>query len=872
MPLSAGDKIGPYEILAPIGAGGMGEVWKAHDPRLNRDVAIKVSAVQFSERFEVEAKAIAALNHPNICQIYDVGPNYLVMEYIEGDAPKGPMPLEEAVRIARQIAGALEAAHEKGITHRDLKPANIKINPDGTVKVLDFGLAKIHSGPASSGEHSPTLTIGMTQAGMILGTAAYMAPEQARGKENVDKRADIWAFGVVLYELLTGKRLFQGEDVGHTLAAVIMQEPDLSCAPAQVVPLLKRCLEKDPKKRLRDIGDMELLLAAGPVATAPTTLSRMPRLGWMWPTAAGLLALAAVALGFVSYRHVSEEPPRVVKVSVLPPEKATLVGNSLPAVSPDGRRLAFVAAMEGKDALWVRDLDSLAARALTGTEGAFDPFWSPDSRSIAFFAGGKLKKIEVAGGPALTLCDAPGGRPRGGSWGKNDVLVFAPNNGNTGILRVSAAGGTSTPVTQPDTASGESSHRFPWFLPDGRHFLYATLASGEKNGVFAGDIDSKSDPKNRQRVLAGNSMAVYAPPGYLLFVRDRTLMAQRLDAANLQTVGDAVPVAEQVDSTSTAAQYQFSVSENGVLAYISGGTTGATQLTWTDRSGKVASAAGPPGVYGDFRLAPDEKRIAFERSDAGNQDVWVMDIARGVTSRLTFDPANDNLPLWSPDGLRILYADNRSGGYDLYVKAATGAGQEEVLVKMGTPNGFGTSWSRDGRFLMYTVRAAGTKTGYDLWIAPQFPERAGGDRKPFPYLQTQFNEFGGAFSPDGRWVAYISDESGRDEIYVQAFPLSGAKFQISTGGGVEPAWRSDGTELFYRSADGNLMAVSVKSGATFETSVPKSLFPLVVPAGGVGRQSYAVTNDGQRFLVAASVGEKSVPLTVVLNWPVALKK
>ena len=369
-------------------------------------------------------------------------------------------------------------------------------------------------------------------------------------------------------------------------------------------------------------------------------------------------------------------------------------------------------------------------------------------------------------------------------------------------------------------------------------------------------------------MLAANSLAVYAPPGTLLFVRERTLMAQPFDAAKLQTTGDAVPIAEQIDSSTTAARYQFSVSQNGVLAYSSGGATGAYQLAWADRSGKVAGAAGPPGSYGDFRLSPDEKRIAFERTDANNQDIWVMDLARGVTSRLTFDPAPDNLPMWSPDGLRVLYADNRSGGFDVYGKAATGAGQEEVLVKMGTPNGWGTSWSRDGRFLMYVIRAAGSKTGYDLWIAPQF-----GDRKPFPYLQTQFNENEGAFSPDGHWVAYTSDESGRDEIYVQAFPLSGAKFQISTGGGGEPKWRNDGMELFYRSADGNLMAASVKSGAIFEAGIPKSLFPVAGAGGGNGRHNYAVANDGQRFLVVgAGASEKSVPMTVVLNWQAGLKK
>ena len=890
MPLSAGTRLGPYEILAPIGAGGMGEVYRARDMKLDRDVAIKVLPAALAQdperlaRFEREAKVLAALNHPNIAQIYGLEQRALVMELVEGETLKGPLPVETALGYARQIADALEAAHEKGITHRDLKPANIMITPAGVVKVLDFGLAAVAQDPVSSTDpsNSPTLTMRATQAGMIMGTAAYMSPEQAAGKP-VDKRADIWSFGVVLFELLTGHQLFgEGETISHTLADVLRAPIDFDKLPKEtpraIRDLLRRCLDRDTKNRLRDIGEARVVLQevleedlANPASTEEPGQAS-PATAWrsLLPWIAAVLF--ALGLGLVSYRHATEEPPRVAKVSVLPPEKATLNNASLPAVSPDGRHLAFVATMDGKDTLWVRDLDSLAARALTGTEGAFDPFWSPDGRSIAFYADGKLKKIEVAGGPALTLCDAPGA-PRGGSWGKNDILVFAPNNGLMGVFRVPAAGGNAAPVTQRNAASGENTHRFPWFLPDGRHFLYtATSAGAEKDAVYVADVDSKSDAKTRQRVLAANSMAVYAPPGHLLFGREQTLMAQPFDAGKMQTTGDAVPIAEQIDSPATSTQYQFSVSQNGVLAYSSGGAAERYQLTWTDRSGKVAGTFGPPGIYFNFRLSPDEKRIAFDRTEAGNQDIWVMDIARGVTSRFTFDPAPDNLALWSPDALRILYPNKRTGVYDLYIKAASGAGKEEAFIKLGTANGWGTSWSRDGRFIMYAM--PGGKTGYDLWIAPQFPERAGGDRKPFPYLQTQFNENDGTFSPDGHWVAYMSDESGHNEIYVQAFPLSGAKFQVSTGGGSEPTWRNDGSELFYRSAAGNLMAVPVKSGATFEAGVPKSLFPTPPPPmGGFTRHTYAVANDGQRFLIALSAGgEKSVPLTVVLNWQTGLKK
>ena len=479
MPLAAGTRLGNYEIFGPLGAGGMGEVYRAKDTKLDREVAIKVLPAAFAQhperlaRFEREAKVLASLNHPNIATIYAVeespegtAPNYkaLVMELVRGETLKGPVPIDTALKYATQIASALDAAHEKGITHRDLKPANIMVTPDGTIKVLDFGLAAVTQPSQSEGEigtNMATLTMSPTQAGMIMGTAAYMSPEQASG-QTVVRRADIWAFGVVLWELLTGKQLFAGTTVSHILASVLKDEPDFTQVPYKVRRLLRRCLEKDPQKRLSHIGAaMELVEGDAEAAPVAATATSRSRLSWLWPSVAALATLAAVAFGFVAYRHASEEPPRVVKMSVLPPDKATIVANSLPAVSPDGRHLAFAAATDGKDQLWVRDLDSLAARALTGTDGALDPFWSPDSRSIAFYADNKLKKIEVAGGPALTLCDAPGGRPRGGSWGKNDILVFAPSNGDTGVFRVAAAGGTATPVTEVDRASGEANHRFP---------------------------------------------------------------------------------------------------------------------------------------------------------------------------------------------------------------------------------------------------------------------------------------------------------------------------------------------------------------------------------------------------------------------------
>jgi Tol biopolymer transport system component/predicted Ser/Thr protein kinase len=861
MPLAAGTRLGPYEILALIGAGGMGEVYRARDTRLNREVAIKLAHEKFSERFEREARAIAALNHPNICQLYDVGPNYLVMEFIEGQSPQGPMPLDEALRVAEQIGDALEAAHEKGITHRDLKPANIKIKPDGTVKVLDFGLAKV--APASAGESnpetSPTLSMRATQIGMILGTAAYMSPEQARGRP-VDKRADIWAFGVVLYEMLTGQPPFTGDDVTEILASVVKTEPDFSRVPAQVRLLLQRCLEKDAKKRLRDIGDLDLLMNVGAGPAPPDRVGHGRPLPWIAATFA--CAVAALALGFVAYRHFTEET-RVLKMSVLPPDKATFKAASLPAVSPDGRRLAFVATTEGKDQLWVRDLDSLAARALTGTDGADDPFWSPDSRSIAFFADRKLKKIDVAGGPALTLCDAASGR--GGSWNQNDVIVFGLFNG--AIFRVPAAGGSAAALTTIDKSSGETDHRYPWFLPDGRHFLYT--AGNQETGkvaVYAGDLQSNS----RKLVVAAYSNAVYAPPGYLLFARERTLMAQPFDAGKLQTTGEAVPIAEQVDSVvARDVQNQFSVSGNGVLAYTSGGGLENLQLTWFDRSGKVTGTLGMPGVVARGAISPDGNTVAVDREDPQTRiwDIWLHDVGRGAASRFTFGPISNEFPVWSPDGGRIAFYSSRDGVTHPFQKATSATARDEVLSKpLGEPPGatFVDDWSRDGRYLILSV--VNPKTKSDLWVMPTF-----GDRKPFPYLQTGFNETWAQLSPNGQWAAYTSDESKRNEIYVQTFPTPGGKWQASTNGGSRPVWSRDGKELYFLGADGKLMAVEVAGGgAKFQAGLPKPLFD---PHLRLSVNSwYDVSRDG-RFLVPVQIEQSAnAPMTVVVNWQAGLKK
>jgi serine/threonine-protein kinase len=571
MTLSASDKLGPYEILALIGKGGMGEVYRARDPRLNRDVAIKVSAAQFSERFERETKAIAALNHPNICQIYDVGPNYLVMEYIEGESPKGPMALDEALRIARQIADALEAAHDKGITHRDLKPGNIKIKPDGTLKVLDFGLAKVTAAPSASGENSPTLTMGMTQAGMILGTASYMAPEQARGKESVDKRADIWAFGVVLYELITGKRMFTGEDVGEVLAKVIRDEPDLSGVPAQVTPLLKRCLEKDPKRRLRDIGDALPLVGDLQEAAAvpqPTALTRS-HFGIIVAAFAAVVTLGFAALAFV---HFSETPaPKpLIRFSVDLGPEAVVGPRITAAISPDGRRLAFVArGAGGKEQLATRLLDQTNPTFLAGTENASDPFFSPDSQWIGFFADSKMKKISVAGGAAFTLCDAPGAR--GASWGEDGNIVVTLSAGTgtgTGLSRVSAAGGTPQTLTKP--GEGESSHRWPQILPGGQAVLFtsSTVAGAYEDG----SIQVLSLKTGQWKVVQrggyfGRYLATSNRAGQLVYVHQGALLGVPFDLDRLEVLGTPVLLLEDVAGDPATAGGQFDVSRNGTFVY-----------------------------------------------------------------------------------------------------------------------------------------------------------------------------------------------------------------------------------------------------------------------------------------------------------------
>ena len=884
MALTPGTRLGVYEVTLPLGEGGMGQVWRATDTTLGRQVAIKILPDAFASdperlaRFEREARTLASLNHPHIAAIYgfekSFGMHALVMELVEGEdlsqriarlrapgasARQAGIPLDEALPIARQIAEALEAAHGQGIVHRDLKPANIKVRADGTVKVLDFGLAKALAPAAASDAavalaNSPTITSpAQTRTGVILGTAAYMSPEQARGKP-VDKRADIWAFGVVLFEMLTATQVFAGVDVSETLANVLKTEPSWERLPAEVPTrmrqVLRGCLQKDPRQRMHDIADVRLALEGAFETTGPQmTSAPRARLAWM---AFAVTALVAAVLAIPALRYLRQAPPPespVMRFTIPLPDGVALT--SPPMISPDGTRVVFA----GGGALYVRPLEAMAAKRLPTTEGASYPFWSPDSQSVGFFAGGRLKKIDLAGGPAVPICDAPAGR--GGAWSSTGVIVFAPTV-ESGLQQVSAAGGTPTPATVLDPATQSLWHRWPQFLPDGEHFLYFSLARVNSTGVFVTSLGSTTSTS----LVSTNSGAAYAAPGALLFLRGMTLMRQPFDTAALRLTGDPVPVAEDV-SLLGSSDAAFSVSHTGMLVYTTGQAATRRRLVWVDRRGGVTPLALAHGDYNSPALSPDGRQIALVVRDTTGAHLWVFDIARGTLAKRTFDGADDNFPLWSRDGKFLSFS---SGGLLSLIRVrADGSGPAEPLVTEAQLPGakVASSWSPDGRLLAI-------QNGTNVVVRDA-------EGVLHPTLTTGAYEREARFAPDGRWLAYRSDETGRDEVYVQPYPPGNGKWQISNDGGAQPMWAPGGRELFYKSGN-RMMVGAVELGTTFKASTPRVLFEMPLPESTPGDPSrYGVTPEAQRFLVLTTAAEEkgtaSTPsIHVVLNYAQALKR
>jgi serine/threonine protein kinase len=873
MPLVPDDRLGPYEILGPLGSGGMGEVYQARDTRLDRIVAIKILKGRHSERFEREARAIAALNHPHICALYDVGPDYLVMEYVEGKPLRGPLPAAEALRYAVQIAKALDAAHRRGIIHRDLKPSNILVTKTG-VKLLDFGLAK------ATRERVATATevITLTQEGAIAGTPLYMAPEQLEGKE-ADARSDIWSFGCVLCEMCTGRRAFTGATTASVIGAIMERtlEPLPTNVPQPVERIIRTCLAKDPDDRWQSARDVMLELewaadaASRPTPGAyPSRIVTRERLLW--------IAVVVLLLGIdtvLLLRPQSDEG--VIRLSIMPPPDTTfdfaLTSGGI-AISPDGRTLAFVAPHNGRPRLWVRPLDATDAQPLAGTEDASLPFWSPDSRSIAFFTRSGLGRVDLATGCVQQLVSRTMSMVgSGGTWSSRGEILFSSLSTRV-IQQVSVSGSQPASVTAIDASRGEFIHEWPVMLPDGRHFVFLIGSAKPGNtGLYLGSLDTKPEAQGRTRILQIDSGVVYAPPwhdwpGFLLFVRNQTLMAIPFDAAHFRVGRDPFEVSGQMISTTALGLSSFSVSANGALV-LGGELPMRMQPQWVDRRGKRLDAIGTPDVYDSLRLSPDATRAALKRDD-----LWLLEMGRGVTSRFTFENLVAVSPVWSPDGRRIVFSGIGHGHqFNLYMKDASGTGPERRITN--SPNiQVPTDWSRDGKYiLLYELTSDHAR---DLMLLKVSTEPLG-EPRPSLLLQTTFDEWQGRFSPEAggpHWFAYTSNESGRDEVYVRGFPNPGEKCQVSTQGGSEPSWRSDGKEIFYRSADGQVMAVKVTAGGSrFTPSGPEPLFRLNALPQNASSVLLDPAPDGQRFFVLVPAAMSEVkPMTVIVNWQKALKK
>ena len=852
--------MGPYEISSPLGAGGMGEVYKARDTRLNRSVAIKVLPEHIAKRddlrarFEREARAVASLNHPNICTLHDIGNQddirYLVMELMEGETlaariDKGAIPLKQALTFATQIAYALDCAHRAGVAHRDLKPGNIMLTRDG-VKVLDFGLAK---SAASGGPNDATLSEALTVKGAILGTPQYMAPEQVEGKET-DARTDIFAFGSVLYEMVSGKKAFAGDSQAAVLSAILRVETPsiLDSIPALLNRALKICWAKDPDERWQSAGDLrrelQWIAEGGEHAAPGETKSFRRREAVAWGAAAifGVAGAAAMSRGL---RSSGSPQPTVHFTIAEPPGMVMNPFQSTPAVSPDGKMVAFSAGQGGRQSIWLRMLHSLDIGEVPDTNDAVNCFWSPDSRAVGFFAEGKLKRVNIASGPAQAICDTPRGF---GAWNQDGTIVFTMGM-NSAYYRVPAEGGT--PAALPTTEIlGHTRYTRPSFLPDGKTMLFgATSNQPERQGVYATRLDSGQT--TRLLTIAGT--AAYIPPGFLLVSQQGKLVAHRFDAGRLRLEGDAIPVAEGLFGFSF--YYGFSVSNSGVLAYAETEHFDG-QLAWFDRSGKRLANAGPSGPYVHIDLSRDERRVLLERFEGGHGDLWALDLARDVPSRLTFGPGWNFAGYWSPDGTQFVHS--KTIGSTVIVQRPAGGKQERQLVDTGVPGPTTpTHWSPDGRYIVYSM--ASPATSWDLWIVD-----LSGDQKPYPYLQTQFMEVQGRVSPDGRWLAYVSNESGAPEVYIGSFPHSGATFRVSIKGGVFPSWRADGKELFYLTPDQTLMAVAIR-GKPDQAGSPEPLFttPIVQYRS---RMNYASSADGKRFLVNTRLEAAPHAIHVIANW------
>jgi len=897
MPLTAGTKLGPYEIQSPLGAGGMGEVYRARDMRLDRVVAIKIlpqtlaATAETRARFEREARAVSSLNHPHICTLYDVGhqdgTDFLVMEYLEGETlahrlERGALPVSELVRIAIGIADALDKSHRNGVIHRDLKPGNIMLTKAGA-KLLDFGLAKASVPLAGDLSSSPTASqpLGtpvsgnsLTAKGSIVGTFQYMSPEQLEGRES-DTRSDIFSFGAVIYEMATGKKAFEAKSQASLIAAILEHEPEpittlRPMVPAALDRIVRTCLAKNPDDRFQSAHDLKLQLEwirdAGSQTGAPAvSIAPRPTRRWWIAAVAGAAVVALIVAGVTWQFAARPEPqPAITRFTIPPPENANF---ELPlAISPNGRLLTFVASSEGKNLLWVRALDSLDAHALNGTDGANLPFWSPDSGSIGFFAGAKLKRIDLASGVIQTVCSVPDSR--GGAWGRGGTILFSPDSSSP-IYRISAENGVPATITSIDSSKNETSHRWPFFLPDGRHFLFFARTGGKRTeSVYLASLDSPE----RKRLLESDSNVLYAHPGYLLFVRGRTLFAQPFDAARFEIHGEPAAIAEGIEpegEVGPSSYARFSVSDNGVLVYRTGAGD-LSVLTWFDRHGKQLRTVGPPAYYDQLALSPDARRIALERSDQSTftNNIYVLDASSGAFTRFTFGTATELGAVWSPDGSHIAFSSNRSGSYGIYWKRSDGSAGEEPLVESSgvqTPD----DWSPDGRNLVFDK--VGPTTDFDLWILPMF-----GDREPHVFLRAPGIQQHAAISPDGHWIAYESDESGRFEIYVQSFPAPGGKWQVTSEGGIQPQWRRDGRELFYLSPNKKLMAVATRESPAFSAGVPQPLFDAPISLNGINdsRARYVFMPDGERVLVVATHPESAAAsaIRVVLNWPSSLQK